>query len=240
MKINPKVLSIPPYVSTAWKNVISLHLEERNDSKLLIIGLVNGSTIEIPNLDKTILDATFAAHQKFLEQENATSTPQKDSIHPPIFGGLMEDPSSLISLPLQFGLDSSIGNMLQHNPEASDTPSLPHDVLEKISTLSKVVGFENSDNFPKPEPHCNCVHCQVMRVIQDDIQNEEVHTIEEEEVTDDELTFREWDIEKTGDNLYLITNPLNAKEQYSVFLGSPVGCTCGEKNCEHIRAVLNS
>ena len=40
--------------------------------------------------------------------------------------------------------------------------------------------------------------------------------------------------------LIVVTNPLDANEHYNVFLGDPIGCTCGQKNCEHIRAVLNS
>jgi len=237
MKINLKILSIPPYISTAWKNVISLHLEDRNGMPLLVIGLLNGSTIEVPNLDQSIIEATFSAHQKYLEQESGASTPQKDPVYPPIsFGGLADDPSALMNLPLQFGLEGA--NMLQHNQEASDSPDLPHDMLEKIATLTKVIGLGNLDNLPKPEPHCNCMHCQIMREIH---ENEESHEEEaEEEVSDADLTFREWDIQKSGDNLYIVTNPLNAEEHYNVFLGSPVGCTCGEKNCEHICAVLNS
>ena len=62
----------------------------------------------------------------------------------------------------------------------------------------------------------------------------------EEEITEDDLKFRNWDIRQTADKLYAVTNPLDENEHYSVFLGTPLGCTCGEKNCEHIRAVLNS
>ena len=61
-----------------------------------------------------------------------------------------------------------------------------------------------------------------------------------EEISEEDLRFREWDIEQKGENLYLVRNPLNQKEEYNVFLGNPVGCTCGKDNCEHIRTVLNS
>ncbi|NGX33463.1 MAG: hypothetical protein K1060chlam4_01531, partial [Candidatus Anoxychlamydiales bacterium] len=40
--------------------------------------------------------------------------------------------------------------------------------------------------------------------------------------------------------LYRVTNPLDENEHYSVFLKDPIGCTCGKKNCEHVKAVLNS
>ncbi|NGX38356.1 MAG: hypothetical protein K1000chlam2_01529 [Chlamydiae bacterium] len=241
MKINQKILSIPPYISTSWKNVISLHIEEREGNFLLIIGLVNGSAIEIPNLDKPVLEAVFAAHQKYLEQETASSVPQKGPSPTPIFpGGMMPDSATMLSLPLNLGLDANMGNLLQHNSEASDSPNLPPEVLEKIATLSKVVGFENVQSFPKPEPHCNCMHCQIMRVIQNKEGMRLEHAEVEEEISEDDLRFREWDIEQSGDQLYVVSNPLNNEEHYNVFLGKPVGCTCGQLNCEHIRAVLSS
>jgi len=62
----------------------------------------------------------------------------------------------------------------------------------------------------------------------------------EEEVSAEDLKFRDWDIVQSGDDVYIVTNPLNAEEQYNVYLGNPVGCTCGQPNCEHIRSVLNS
>ncbi|MGH2612567.1 MAG: hypothetical protein ACRDFB_05905, partial [Rhabdochlamydiaceae bacterium] len=62
----------------------------------------------------------------------------------------------------------------------------------------------------------------------------------EEEVSDEDLKFRTWDIKQENDKLYSVTNPLDKKEHYNVFLGKPLGCTCGNKNCEHIQAVLKS
>ena len=62
----------------------------------------------------------------------------------------------------------------------------------------------------------------------------------EEIVSDEDLAFRDWEIKQTTDEKYQVTNPLDANEQYNVFLGNPLGCTCGEKNCEHIRAVLST
>lgn len=238
MKINQKILSIPPYISTAWKNVLSLHIEPQDGQSLLIIGLVNGSTIEIPNLDRHSLEAIFAAHEKYLEHE--TSVPQKENPMPlnplgPIPGNVS---TTIMSIPLNLGLEGSMGNMLQHDPKAMDSPDLPKEVLEKISLLSKNIDFGGGDNMPKPEPHCNCMHCQIMRAMQNK-QAEEMESVEEE-VSEEDLRFRDWDIRQTEEKLYIVTNPLSAEEHYNVFLGNPVGCTCGQPNCEHIRAVLNS
>jgi len=245
MKINHKILSIPPYVSTAWKNVVSLHLEEDN---LLVIGLFNGSKIEIPNLDIAVLNSVFASHEKFLEQETEAPSPSQTGSQstpgetpPSLFPPGFPDDSALMSIPLRFGMDGNMGNLLQHNSEGSDSPDLPPEVLDKIANISKAVGIENAENFPKPEPHCNCMHCQIMRKVHDEtdapFSSEEV---EEEDVSDEDLRFREWDIEAKDGNLFEVINPLSAEEHYTVHLGNPVGCTCGNANCEHIRAVLNS
>ena len=241
MKINTKILSIPPYISTSWKNVISLHIETRSGNPVLIIGLVNGSTIEIPNLDQISITSVFAAHEKHLEKDAPSSTtPEEPSTILP--EGFPDGGSAILSLPLNFGLDNNMGNLLQHNQEAADSPDLPKDMIDKIAQLSKVIGLDNLENFPKPEPHCNCMHCQIMRVIreEEEARVEQHEEIEDEEISADDLKFREWDIEQTGDKLYVISNPFNKDEVFNVYLGKPVGCTCGKPNCEHIRAVLNS
>lgn len=243
MRINQKILSIPPYISTAWKNVISLHVEQIEGTLVLIIGLYNGSSIEIPHLEKNVVDAVFAAHEKFLEQEAASNLPQKNSTPSTIFpSGLSDESSTIVSLPIRFGVEGNMGNLLQHNPEAANSPDLPPEMLEKISSISKAVGFENTDQFPKPEPHCNCMHCQIMRKIHDDGSSQKIETphSQEEEVSEEDLKFREWDIKPFEEQFFLVTNPLTPQETYTVFLGNPIGCTCGKSDCEHIRAVLNS
>lgn len=151
----------------------------------------------------------------------------------------LDNSATLLRFPISFGIEGfNMGNLLQHNSEASDSPDMPKEVLDKIASISKTIGFENSDNLPKAEPHCNCMHCQIMRALHEEKENDLVQM--EEEISDHDLKFRDWDINQTGDKLYIVSNPLNSSEHYNVFLGNPVGCTCGERNCEHIRAVLNS
>ncbi len=62
----------------------------------------------------------------------------------------------------------------------------------------------------------------------------------DEDVSEEELKFKMWDIEEIDETLFKVTNPLDANEHYNVYLGNPIGCTCGKKNCEHIKAVLNT
>ena len=64
--------------------------------------------------------------------------------------------------------------------------------------------------------------------------------IQEEEVSREDLQFREWDIEQTSEKVYVVTNPLDKEEKYQIHLGKPIGCTCGSAHCDHIRAVLES
>jgi hypothetical protein len=228
MKINQRILSIPPYISTTWKNVSALHVEARPVGIILIITLISGTRIEIIGLDPGIIKAIFAAHVSAVELEAA---PRPSAI------------ASMQDHPLSLGVSSSVDNMgplLQHNPERSDDPDLPESFIEKISSLSKMLGIRDPALLPDPEPHCNCMHCQISKAMRSGLDENRAQEELEEIVSDEELKFRTWDINKTADKLYVVCNPLDNKEHYSVYLGEPVGCTCGNPHCEHIRAVLNS
>ncbi|MCI5053063.1 MAG: hypothetical protein MRY21_08035 [Simkaniaceae bacterium] len=218
MKINSKVLSIPPYISTAWENVASLHVEPANNAHTLIVDLISGQRLEIPQLDHKTIQLVFEGHEKFLEQKG-NATPQ---------------------MPFQIGGEgmAEMSSAMQHNPEQSDMPDLPPEMLEKVSTVASALGVDQ-DNLPKAEPHCNCVYCQIARAMGGTVHETEPPELIEE-VSDDELKFREWDIKQLDAKLYEVANPLDKTEHYQVFLGNPIGCTCGNNNCEHIKAVLNS
>jgi len=237
-KINQKILSLPPYISTSWKNINTLHIKEINGVPTLVVVLHNGSSIEIPHLEPTTLDQVFTAHSKFLEE---SSEEPSESLKP-------LSPQKNADFPFSIGLPFSLGEngnsidqfgaFLHHNSEQANSPDLPKEVLEKIAAISKSLGMEfDHMNIPKAEPHCNCTYCQIARAIQN---GEATQSEPIEEVSDEDLTFRDWDIKQVSDKLYEVTNPLEQSEHYQVFLGNPVGCTCGEKNCEHIRTVLNS
>jgi hypothetical protein len=244
MKINSKVLSIPPYISTSWKNIASLHVENQELMLVLVVTLLTGIRIEVPHLELPTIEAIFTTHARFLEQEEKIlhqKIPPKSSIN---FPGGHEQILSL-ELPLKNTLVSMehFGTLLQHNPEQADSPDLPPDVLDKITQLSKTLGIDDPNAVPKPEPHCNCLRCQIAAAMQKGFGNEAQDQNKEEQeeiVTDEELKFRTWDVAQTGDKLYLVSNPIDTKEHYNVYLGDPVGCTCGHAHCEHISAVLNT
>ncbi len=216
MKVNSKMLHIPPFISTSWENIISLHLEDEK----IIITLINGAFIELPPLDPPLIELIFAAHARHLTQPSEGQTA----------------PLSFPLLKIAAGNLDTLGTALQHNPEQANIPDLPRDVLDKIGTISKAMGIEDPDLLPKAEARCNCVHCQIARAI----AGEKKEEAQEEIVSDADLTFRAWDIAEKENNFYLVTNPLDDLEQYTVCLGDSIGCTCGSKNCEHIHAVLNS
>lgn len=216
MKINKEMLNIPPYISTSWENIISLFTA----NNFLIIVLKDGSKIAVPNLKENLIEIIFDAHAQYLE--NKTKKPTLN------FGLASLDNGSM----------DSLSYALQHNPDQKNAPDMPPDLIKKIANLAKIFVTEANLDMPKPEPDCNCLHCQIAKALQlgmgVNLENLD------EAVKDEDLKFRTWDIKEVGPKLYTVTNPLDPNEHYSVFLEEPLGCTCGEKNCEHIKAVLNS
>lgn len=209
VKISPKVLSISPHISTPWKNIASLQVKEGT----LMIFLTDETHVKIPSLDQVAIDSIFEAHARY-----AVSSSPFDSPY---------------SFSLPFSSDGQILPPMSHNPQQADLAPLPPEVLQKIATIAKALGLEDSNQLPQAEPNCSCLFCQVVRTMQGEKE-------EEPFVDDKELTFRSWDVQQTADKLYIVVNPLDKNEQYNVFLGEPLGCTCGQKNCDHIRAVLST
>ena len=205
-----------------------------------MVTLVTGGRIEIPHLEQPILEAIFATHTLSIEQESSSKIPQK------IF---KQDEPPILGFPLKFGAMPMSDNMeplIGHNPDQADAPDLPKEMLNKISSIAKVVAGDNIDSLPKPEPHCNCPYCQIANAIQDNLgsENNETETSNEpelaEEISDEDLKFSDWFIQQIAEKVYSVTNPFDQKEQYNVYLGEPVGCTCGQKDCKHIQAVLRT
>lgn len=250
VKINEKLICIPPYISATWDQVAFLQSEEDLDTHLftLIIHLADGKVVQVPGLDSSLIDIAFSAHMLHLETKKETSSSDKENDFPKTIGGFLQQltglsPEQLSGMPIRFGIAGAEGlpgmDVMQHNQAQADSPNVPPEMLEKIGIMIK--GLMNGDvsSFPKPEPHCNCTHCQVARTIHG-VGKDDERIGSEELVSEDDLKFRDWEISKNGENLYIVTNPLDNKEQYSVYLGTPVGCTCGESHCEHIKAVLYS
>ncbi len=229
MRITATALSIPPYISVAWKDVSSLHTKPDASSPsvtILVVTLRSQLQVEVPYLDSFLLEDIFDTFAKYNELEK---TAEKK---------LFEGPFHF-SLPLkkEMSKDSMITS-ISHNPEQANLPDLPSEMLEKVTQIAKAFGLEDSSLLPAPEPDCNCVHCQIIRSLHGETPTKLASV--EEEISEADLSFRGWDIKQTQEKLYTVTNPLDANEHYTVFLGAPLGCTCGHKNCEHIKAVLST
>lgn len=234
MIINKKILSLPPYISTSWSNIKILRIE----GTMLNIDLSNGETIRIPDLSPEMIEAIFNGHAAFAEQSEMGTIRSTGASPQALFGN--ED----MSFRFGFAGLEGLGTTLQHNPAQMGAPDIPQEVLDKIAGIAKVIAPGDPDALPKAEPHCNCMHCQIARAINREIQNsapaEEAAQQAEEEVSVEELHFCQWDIKPSGENLYSVANKLDPQEKYSVYLGHPVGCTCGKENCDHIIAVLRN
>jgi hypothetical protein len=234
MKINDKILCLPPFISTSWSNVSSVIF--KNGS--LVINLKDAESVTIPNLSAEIIDSIFIAHATYVESHPDI----QEKSNNPLAQLMNQDPSGETPFKIGFSTTDGLGAALQHNPSQSDIPDLPQQMLEKLGAIAKIIAPEDIDSLPKPEPHCNCIHCQIARAIQNTIHNntQVVEIQPEEEISDEDLKFPEWDITQTGDKLFSVVNRLDDHEKYNVYLGHPVGCTCGKSGCAHILAVLKS
>lgn len=217
MKITATTLSLPPYLSTTWDQVASIQTEHTSSGTLLMITLRDGSKKEIPGLDPQSIDQIFEAHAEFLNP----------------LSPLGELPPFTLSLQKEGDSFPSLTEPFEHNAANSKLPNLPRPVLLKIAEIAKAFGLEDTAILPNVEENCNCIYCQLIRVMR---ENEPA----EEHVSEEDLRFQDWKIEPIGDQLYSVVHPLDLNEQYQVFLGTPVGCTCGHSGCEHIQAVLKT
>lgn len=247
MKINNKILSLPPYISTTWANVASLRMQDT----LLVINLFDGSHVEIPGLKPETIETIFAIHAGLAEhghEPTPPATPMKlSNPFAQVFLGSQQGQTPTLDSSFRLGFASidELGAALHHNPQQANAPDLPQDMLNKIASITKIIAPEDVQSLPKPEPHCNCMFCQIARAVQHGAPaaaaSQALHAhAADEEVKTEELHFQQWEICQTGEQLFSVVNKLDPQEKYSVFLGNPVGCTCGKQGCEHIIAVLKS
>jgi hypothetical protein len=229
IKINDKVLCLPPFVSTSWDQVrcLKMEIEPLTGREVVVISLLDDTVVKLTDLGQPLTEAIFNAHLRYLDTlEQEVKDPLTNILEQAKKNGKNG-----------LGLEG-FSALLHHNPDQANLPPLPGDILSKISHAAKTITSQEASYLPKPEPYCHCVHCQVARTLQEGvILHDEMGG---EKVRDDELCFRTWHIDTIGDNLYQVSNADSPTEQFNVFLGTPVGCTCGQEHCEHIRAVLNS
>ncbi len=238
MKITPKLLSIPPYISTVWGNVSTVRVVDEK----LVIAMKDGTTCSIPGLPQEVIDQVFACHTEYLE----TPALQKEELEN-IIEGVRSGFKDLFSVIGKLGASAmgSIGKALEHDPKNANLPELPPEMVEKVRLLLNVISEEDLLNMPEAQPNCNCMYCQINRILRQALAEKHGETTDvigeqEEPVEEKELQFTQWIVEPVADKLYKVTNKLDPQEEYRVFLGEPIGCTCGKIHCEHVLAVLRS
>ena len=239
MKITPKIFSIPPHISTRWENVLSLRVTD----DLLIVSLKDGATCTVPNLSKETLDQIFACHAESTEVD----TVQKEDLQPLVENMRMGFKELFLMLS-KLGTNTlgSIGKVLAHDPHNTNVPELPPDMVKKVQVLLTIISKEEILAMPEGVPGCHCMYCQINRILRQTLYTSETNNpdilAEEgaEPVEGKDLEFSEWIVEPMENKLYKVVNKLDSSEEYRVFLGEPIGCTCGKSNCEHVLAVLRS
>ena len=236
MKINNKILSIPPYISASWSRIDALHMR----GNILAVTLIDGEIIQIPGLDAESVNSIFQHHASYLEKEspNLLGTTTEQALTN--FKGMMDQLKGESTVSFAFGPSvENLGLVMQHNLEQANAPDLPQEVLQKISMISKIIAPSDDILVSKAVDGCNCFHCQICRALNPATTLELSEA--EIDVSDEDLRFQQWDIEQTADELFIVTNRLDTFEKYNVCLREPdIGCTCGAKGCEHLLAVLKS
>ncbi len=246
-------LSIPPYVSTSWEQIETMRVVTNNRGEQeLLVNLRNGEKISIPNPSNDLIFKAFQHHASSLNQEpkspskttSSTSTDIPPPLHSPfltsILGNSSFEEQGGTGVKIGAGFLDNLGGALSHNEEQRNLPDLPRDLLDKVAAVSKMLAQDEDLPSPDYKENCNCMHCQIARAVHKGFGANEELIEDDEPVTEEDLRFREWDIEQKDEHLFKVSNPISPDEVYSVYLGDPLGCTCGKKHCEHIKAVLNS
>jgi hypothetical protein len=238
MKITSKILSIPPYLSTRWEFVESLRVIQN----VLHISLKDGSTCAIPDLQQETISQIFSFHEENLESDNQQKEELTSALEA-VRGGFKE----LVNMLTKLGANAltSIGKALEHDPKNAGLPDIPPEMVKKVQLLVNIIPQEEILAMPEAEAGCNCMYCQINRILREAALQkgptpDGLSEDQEEAVEEKELEFSEWIVEPLAEKLYKVTNKLDPKEEYRVFLGDPIGCTCGKPHCEHILAVLRS
>ncbi len=249
MKVDNRFISIPPYISTGWASVESMRVHEG----ILFITLHDGEQVKIPNLSSEQVSFIFNAHAAFMEDEQQfmeeldEDEDEKNGLPFP-FGDSISlgngDENSLFSMQISGLINTPgvVGISMQHNQRYANAPDLPKEILQRITSISQIIGPQNIEMLPDPKAQCNCPFCQISRAIKR-IHIQE-HSLEaedkEQEVKAEELQFNQWAIELLEPDLFSVKNKLDHAEIYKVSLKPKVNCTCGKLGCEHLVAVLKS
>ncbi|MGR3951570.1 MAG: SWIM zinc finger family protein [Chlamydia sp.] len=250
MKVTKTILFIPPYISTRWSSVSTL--SQINTDTIQVI-LTDKNAISIPYLSQEQIEQIFSCHLESLEEPTSAHHPEymKQQDFVDLIALVQSGIKEIMALILKLGSTaiSSVGKALEHDSKNSKMALLSPEMREKVLMLLNVIPKEDILGMPLPEPDCNCMYCQISRILRTELEFKAENSDEEkiaqedaleEEVHEHDLEFSEWSVSPISEKLFLVRNKLEPYEEYRVFLGNPIGCTCGKPNCEHIVAALRS
>ncbi len=77
--------------------------------------------------------------------------------------------------------------------------------LTKSRSFPKHLGVDDPNAIPKPEPHCNCMRCQIARAMQEGLNGllQEGQKQPRRNRQDEDLKFRTGTLSKPGEKLYV-------------------------------------
>ncbi|MFZ4098935.1 MAG: hypothetical protein ACOYKZ_01225 [Chlamydiia bacterium] len=226
MAITRRALHLPPYISTSWQHVVSLHMEQdEEEGPILVVTLVNGTQILVPALEEPVVRQIFAVHAKVLEAEQSTQEPSIAQVM------TKRTPTEVVADELE--------TMMEHTPSQADAPPLPRDLLDRVQQLGKLMGADFVVTLPQPEPGCNCCHCQVHRALHHGLAQQAASA--SAPPVDEQASGSDWTIQsEEGSTAFHVIRGSDESVSYLVTLGESISCSCGQPGCEHIRAVLMS
>ena len=141
MKITSHILSIPPYLSTQWKNIESLHMRPVGNLFTLVVLLNSQTQVEIPGLNKETIEEIFEAHARSTEALPTNKNPSQG----PFSFGVSFDGAKDGGL-----ADFDFRNSLEHNPSQKDLPDIPDEIIKKIKLITKALNLEDFSTFSNP------------------------------------------------------------------------------------------
>lgn len=223
MAVTRRVLHLPPYISTSWENVIALHMEQDEDSDepLLVVTLQGGAQIGIPNLREEIAHELFALHAQILAgEENLKCSQELNKAE-----GLFE-PEEMLKL------------LICHQPALCDEQPMPEEVECKLQSIGQLLDRDILARLKRPVDNCNCPFCQVHRALLTDLHNEAESTEDLPDTTIERMQSGKWVINTKDQSTFTVFTEESPQERFQVCLGECISCTCGQANCEHVKAVL--
>ncbi len=249
MKINQRVLHIPPYISCRWSEIASIGVETKEGENLLQVQLLSGARAVVPNLTQDEIDLIFKMHIQHLELAAEDDDQLKNLKDSPFFSNLFQAPpmdtnvATSFGAPISFHLDANDPSSLfqGHNPAFANSPPLPKEILDKITLIAKAIGGEMVKEV-EPITGCNCFFCQIARHLQKEkVEEKKPHV--PKNLPKDLLRGGidpEWMVEEVGPHMFTVSNRDEPGANYQVYLGNPIGCSCGSNRCQHIIAALKT